>query len=133
MTRDLPDHWGAMRKDRRALTARQRARLGRPNWFVRMAALGFVPAPDAKANKAALIAAVFPDLFPSAQLVGPHINRERWDLLEPNGFTLQTKMRVVVPQTTVAVPLLVNARTPEAAAELLSSSLPQGTKIEKML
>jgi hypothetical protein len=129
MKSELPSHWGTMRKDRRALTARQRARLGRPNWFVRMAALGFVPAPDAKANKAALIAAVFPDLFPSAQLVSPHINRERWDLLEPNGFSKKFSMSVLLPGKQHIVPVLVNAKNAVAATDLLQSALPEGTKI----
>lgn len=131
MKGDLPARWDKIRKDRSALTARQRKILGRRNWFVRMAERGFVPAPEAKANKAALIVAVFPDLFPSVQIVGPYIKRERWDLLEPNGFTTKVAMKVILPGKRYPVPVLVNAKTPAAATVLLESALPKGTEIEK--
>jgi hypothetical protein len=129
MTSELPSHWGPIRRDHAVLTPRQRRMLGRRSWFVRMAALGFVPASSAKTNKAALIAAALPDLFPSPQAVAPFITHERWDLLEPNGFTKKVEMRVRLPGTRVPIPALVNAKTATAAADLLRSALPEGTEI----
>jgi len=125
---DLPKNWGPHRG---RLSLHQRKIRGRKSWFVRMAMQGFVPAPGVKSGKKQLVAAALPELFDSAGQVRDH-QRERWDLLEPNGMPIGKlrQLRVKVPGSSVWVPVLVKARTDNAAARLLAGALPEGTEIE---
>ena len=104
---------------------------GRMSWFVRMAAKGLVPAPDAAYGVNSLVAACLPELFDNPHQVTKYRPHLRWDLLAPNGFLHRTKMTVSLTDLKRLVRVLVNAPTPRAAARLLRTVLPGGSEVEE--
>lgn len=112
-------------------TPAQRHAEGRRNWFTRMAMMGFVPHPDRKSGRVALICATLPRLFPSAASFSSSewVHRERWDLLDEHWPEHRTTMAVLLPGMKHASWALVATRTAEEASEILLQHLPAGTHV----
>jgi hypothetical protein len=112
-------------------TPAQRNAEGRRNWFTRMGMMGFVPHPDRKHGRIALICAALPRLFPTAASFSTceWVHRERWDLLEEHWPEHRTTMAVHLPGMKLASWALVAARTPEDASKILLQHLPSGTHV----
>ena len=104
---------------------------GRMSWFVRMAAKGLVPAPDAAYGVNRLVAGCLPELFDNPHQVTKYCQRLRRDHFARNGFLLRTEMKVRLTNLKRPVRVLVNAPTPRAAARLLRTALPEGSEMEE--
>jgi hypothetical protein len=128
--RDLPnvsfDGWD----NHRLITRNELIQIGRRNWFIRMAAKGFVPWPHVTTGKAALIAAVLPEYYADADHVRQcgWIKRERWDLLRENWPATCTPMLVHLPEAAIRV--VVAALDARQGAQILLEHLPRGTRVE---
>ena len=122
--------WGPLPETGRP-SGHQLLMAARKNWFVRMAAKGFVPATRDLDKRRALILAVFPVLVHRGGMPDVHLDRMPWDVAERNGFLNLTPVEVRLPDRDDWIAVLVKSASTMYASRTVRKHLPEGTKVRR--
>ena len=126
----LAAHWGPL-PEAGPLSGFELLQAARKNWFVRMAAKGFVPATRDVEQRRALILAVFPVLVNRGGMTTVHLKRTPWDVAEHNGFLNLTPVEVRLPDRGDWIAVWVNSTSFVYASRTVRAHLPEGTKVRR--